>query len=275
MKRFPILVFILLLSQLLYAQKPEHFEFGESESKLEKLFTTLYSDTLADRASLTGEIRNEMQFVLAMDGSMDFSFSRLNRIGIISSEDGEIRVFTWHVMEDPDTYRYYGFVQVASRKDRVKLFELRDNLKPQRNVFNPVQSPDNWYGKLYYQVLTNKHRRKTYYTLMGMDFNDSRSTIKTAEIISLVRKQPRFENERFVKGTEHVNRMVLEYSDQVAITVRYDPQMDMIIFDHLAPFHPVYKKNLEFYGPDGSFDGLEFEDGYWIYRDDVDARNKD
>ena len=75
--------------------------------------------------------------------------------------------------------------------------------------------------------------------------------------------------------TERVDRLVLEYSKQVAISVRYDELTDMITFDHLVPFHPIYERNYEFYGPDGSFDGLEFSDGIWIYQDDIDARNLD
>jgi hypothetical protein len=58
----------------------------------------------------------------------------------------------------------------------------------------------------------------------------------------------------------------------VAITLRYDPDLDLIAFDHLVPFHPVYHNNFEFYGPDGSFDGLEFSNGTWTLKEDIDAR---
>jgi hypothetical protein len=59
------------------------------------------------------------------------------------------------------------------------------------------------------------------------------------------------------------------------MTARYDSVLKMIAFDHLVPFHPVYSGNYEFYGPDGSFDGLEFVDGLWMLREDLDARNID
>jgi hypothetical protein len=59
------------------------------------------------------------------------------------------------------------------------------------------------------------------------------------------------------------------------MTVRYDESIGMITFDHLAPLHPIYRNNYEFYGPDGSFDGFEFTDGVWIYQKDIDARNLD
>ena len=88
------------------------------------------------------------------------------------------------------------------------------------------------------------------------------------------RNQLLFEKDLFFNGKDRMDRMVLEYSTQVAMSLRYDPDMDMITFDHLVPFHPIYNGNYEFYGPDGSFDGLEFAAGTWIFREDIDARNQ-
>jgi hypothetical protein len=178
-------------------------------------------------------------------------------------------------MDDFDHYRYFGFIQVGLKKGKSRLYELKDNGKIQRGLFTLNQTTEDWYGKLYYQILVNGHKRKTYYTLLGMDFNNSLSTIKTVEVITIQRNTPRFASSLFYNGRDYVDRLVLEYSDQVAISVRYDPGTDMITFDHLVPFHPIYEKNYEFYGPDGSFDGLEFSDGRWNYRDDIDARNID
>jgi hypothetical protein len=106
-----------------------------------------------------------------------------------------------------------------------------------------------------------------------MDFNNARSHIKTIETLLIQRQKPVFTRSLFAHGTDHIDRMVLEYSSTVAISVRYEPEMKMITFDHLVPFHPIYNRNYEFYGPDGSFDGLEFRQGKWIFRSDIDARN--
>jgi hypothetical protein len=137
------------------------------------------------------------------------------------------------------------------------------------------QSTEDWYGKLYYQIVTTRYKRKDYYTLLGMDFNDSRSTIKSVEVLTIQRNQPVFARDMFFNGRDKVDRVVLEYTDRVSISVRYDPGMEMITYDHLAPLHAVYVNNYEFYAPDGSYDGLEFEGGVWNYRKDIDARNFD
>jgi hypothetical protein len=164
-------------------------------------------------------------------------------------------------------------MQVNIKRDQVRVFQLTDNLKPQRNVVRLDQSVENWFGKLYYQIIEEDYKRDTYYTLLGMDFNDSRSTIKTIETITLQRRSPKFENEMYLYGNTRQDRMVLEYSAQVSLSVRYDPSIRMITFGHLEPLHPIYRNNFEFYGPDGSFDGLEFKDGSWVYQRDIDARN--
>lgn len=275
MTRFTFVLVSLLIPFSLWAQEPDYLELVKAETRLQELFTQLYSDSLSDPEPFLDTIRQELTASLAMQGSMDFPWNRLNRIGIVTSTDRRIRLFTWHVMDDFDHYRYFGFVQVATKKGKSRYFELKDNAKPQRGVMKLDQSKEDWYGKLYYQVLTNEYKRKTYYTLLGMDFNNGRSTIKSVEVMAIQRNAPFFARSLFFNGRDKVDRLVLEYSDQVAISVRYNQGADMIIFDHLVPFHPIYENNFEFYGPDGSYDGLEFSGGLWNYRDDIDARNLD
>lgn len=265
--------FVLFAVQCLSAQDPAYLELVKKEAELSSLFQILYSDTLSASEPIQEQIRGLMPNALSTEGAMDFPWSKLDRIGVITSEDGMVRVFTWHVMVDPDHYRYFGYVQMNQKRDQIRIVELMDNLKPQRNLTRLEQSPEDWYGKLYYQIITKTYKRDTYYTLLGMDFNDSRSTIKTIETISLQRRKPRFEKGMYMVGNALQDRMVLEYSSQVSISVRYDPSVRMITWDHLEPLHPIYRNNFEFYGPDGSYDGLAFSDGAWIYRHDIDARN--
>ena len=275
MARFTIFFCTLLIPLVLWAQEPDYLEFVKSETRLQQLFSQLYTDSLSDVDAVLDTIRIEMTEALNMQGSMDFPWMRLDKIGIITSEDNRLRIFTWHIMDDFDHYRYFGFIQVGMKKGKSRLYELKDNNKLQRGVMKLDQSREDWYGKLYYQVLTNQYKRKTYYTLLGMDFNSSRSIIKSVEVIALQRNAPHFERSLFFNGRDRVDRLVLEYSSQVAISVRYDQGTDMITFDHLVPFHPIYENNFEFYGPDGSIDGLEFSGGIWNYQDDIDARNLD
>jgi len=264
--------FLILACSHLMGQDHDFLELQKAEIQLERLFSELYSDTLPDTEPVLREIDFLMPEALTMPGAMDYPWSGLSRIGVRSSDDNHIRIFTWHVMDDPDNYRYFGYIQVGHKNGRIDLFSLKDNFKPQRGIYRTVQTTEAWYGKLYYGIVTKQEKRKTYYTLLGLDFNNSRSNIKSVEVMTIHRNKPKFEQEMFFNGNERVDRVVLEYSNQAAITIRYEPNLDIITFDHLVPIHPVYQNNLEFYGPDGSFDGLKFEEGTWILQNDIDAR---
>jgi hypothetical protein len=275
MVRSTCIIFLVSVIVVARAQDPGYIELVQKEGELKSLFEKLYSDTISSPDPLLDRIDSIMAESLLLEGAMEFSWTRLDRIGVITSDDGRLRIFTWHVMADPDRYRYFGYIQMENRRDRIRIFRLQDNMNPQRNLQNLEQTSEDWYGKLYYQIVTEKHKRKTYYTLLGMDFNSTNSTIKTIETISIQRNKPRFEKGLFLYGNSYLDRIVLEYSAQVSMSVRYDESTGMITFDHLEPLHPIYRNNYEFYGPDGSFDGFEFTDGVWIYHKDIDARNRD
>jgi len=275
MRKHLIYIFILLGSIAADGQEAGYLDLLKAERELNGMFNRLYSDNVTGRDSLLAVIMEKMQEALSREGAMEFPWTGLERIGMVSSEDNQLRLFTWHMMDDPDHYRYFGYIQVASRRRGPEVYNLEDNMKRQRNTQNAEQAIDNWYGKLYYGIVTGDHRRQTYYTLLGLDFNDRQSNIKTIETMSLQRNGPQFEEDRFFNGHDYVNRVILEYSSQVSMVARYDSILDMITFDHLAPFHPIYEGNYEFYGPDGSFDGYEFVDGTWVLREDLDARNID
>ncbi len=260
------------LQVLAQETEADYLQLVKAESELKGLFEQLYVDSITYPGNVLKRIQFIMPEVLAFPGAMDFPWSKLNNIGVRTSQDSMIRIFTWHVMEDYETYRYFGYIQVAQKRDKFEVFPLVDNYKPQRGVFNLEQSTEDWYGKLYYGIVTKKVKRKTYYTLLGMDFNNSRSNLKFVELVMIQRGRPQFMGKSFSNGKEAVDRVVLEYTDQVAITVRYDAMLDMIAYDHLVPLHPVYENNFEFYGPDGSFEGLRFEDGIWILKNDIDVR---
>jgi hypothetical protein len=267
---------ILLLVLCCYVAKGQdtgYLEMVKAEEQLQLLFNRLYTDSLSETEAVLDRIQEIMPAALSMDGAMGFPWNGLERIGVVTSDDEQLRIFTWHVAEDPDHYRYFGYVQVARRRGKVDVYPLEDKLKDHATDRVIDQSIDNWHGKLYYRIITNKYHRDKYYTLLGMDFNNSQSTIKTVEVMEIRRNRPRFVKDMFFDGTERVDRMVFEYSSQVSISVRYDRELKMITFDHLVPFNPIYSGDHRFYGPDGSFDGLEFRDGSWIYREDLDARN--
>lgn len=248
--------------------------FNDAENELAILFGKLYSaNDSTDRDKLLEIISMKFKGALLKEGSFEYSWTKLDKIGKITSTDNMLKIFTWHYQIDADHYAYYGFIQARMKGDQIDVFELTDNRIDRQTRETLDQSIESWHGKLYYGIIAKTYKRNTFYTVLGMDYNNSMSTIKTIEVLSIKRNRPVFEEGLFFDGKNKKDRIVLEYSSQVAISVRYNKQLDQIVFDHLVPLHPVYSGNYEFYGPDGSYDGIMFGDGMWIYLEDVDARN--
>ena len=153
-----ILIFLFLILPI-HGQDHDYLELHKAESQLERLFTELYSDTLTDPERVLREIEFLVPDALTMPGAMVYAWSRLSRIGVRSSDDQRIRIFSWHVMDDSDNYRYFCYIQIGLKKGRMELFSLQDNLISQRGVYRADQTMDSWYGKLYYGIVTKKVKR--------------------------------------------------------------------------------------------------------------------
>jgi hypothetical protein len=59
-------------------------------------------------------------------------------------------------------------------------------------------------------------------------------------------------------------RFDIEYKKEAATRFNYDPDMDMIVYDHLVPEgdHPEKKDT---YVPDGDFEGFQWKNGRWVH----------
>ena len=65
---------------------------------------------------------------------------------------------------------------------------------------------------------------------------------------------------------------MLQYSQKSSMTLNFNKQKNMIVFDHLSPVDANYSGHYEYYGPDFSYDALLFVDGKWKYQPDIDIR---
>ena len=56
--------------------------------------------------------------------SFNFSFDSLKTISIQSSPDKRFRIFSWHVMNNDGSYRYYGTIQMNNPDGKLQMFPL-------------------------------------------------------------------------------------------------------------------------------------------------------
>jgi hypothetical protein len=196
-------------------------------------------------------------------------------IGKVYSTDDKFRMVSWNVPLNDGTHVFNAIIQLNPLHDSVcKLYILKDSSRNFKGfITNLSFTADNWYGALYYEILSCKMDKKNIYILLGMHFNDLFTNRKIIESMYFDEKElPVFGYPVFKYNGKLQNRIVFDYSVNAVMNLKYDKHMNMIIFDHLAPPSPLYSGNYKFYGPDFSFDGLKFEKNKWVYYPNIDYR---
>ena len=78
----------------------------------------------------------------------------------------------------------------------------------------------------------------------------------------------------FLRGMEKTRkRVIFEYTRQASMLMKYVPDQNLIVFDHLSPPDPKMKNQHDSYGPDLTYDGYRLKNGKWIYAENLDMRN--
>ena len=267
--------FLLLISQALFSQEnADYLAIVSAEYELKTMFDTLYNvEVTGTNMALFHAIDSKFHEVLQMPGSFNHRWQSLDMIGKLVSDDGQVKVFSWLYMVSRNEYHYTAYIQVLNRNGEADVFRLTPGNSEKISSEEYPQSIGDWHGKVYYALLTNAYKRKTFYTLLGADFKDTNTSIKTIEVFAIQRGKPVFRGDQFLAGGTVKDRIVLEYSADLTISVQYDERLGMIVTDHIVPLHPLYHGYYQFYGPDGSYDGYRFTEGIWVLEPDVDARN--
>ncbi|MEO5673392.1 MAG: hypothetical protein ABIQ74_01980 [Chitinophagales bacterium] len=280
-----VLIRIFLLFLLFVTGTTQARSQGISQNNTQVL--NRYQDTLKILNDSLLDASNDMarqtycyQFIktmvraLKVEGSFNFSFDSLQRISILTSRDHAFRILNWVLRFDDSTYRYYGTIQMND-PGQLKIFPLFDFssfiTKPQ----DTITSHEHWFGVLYYEMMEVKSPSgKPYYILFGWDGNDARSNKKVIEVLSFnSKKQPVFGSSLFDFGKYNernkIKRFILEYKETARVSIRYDHDLEMIIFDHLQPESPATIHDFSTYIPDGTYEGFRWENGKWHYTENV------
>jgi hypothetical protein len=276
MKRIIILTLFSTISLVGFSQQEKgYFDIAQYENQLTSMFERLYTEEIPGLSmNLFHSIDTLFESALNTPGSFDYAWDNLENIGKLKSDDGKMKVFSWLYMEGRNEYHYTSFIQIRKKNGEVEVFKLNPVASEDVKTEKFKQNLDNWHGKIYYELQTDTYKRKVFYTLIGADFNNTLSSIKTLEVLAIQRDKPVFRGNQFLDGGTVKDRIVFEYSSELASSIRYNDQLKMIVSDHLGPLHPIYTGNYEFYGPDGSYDGFIFIEGIWVKEENVDARNR-
>ncbi len=194
----------------------------------------------------------------------------------LNEEKGNFNIYTWQMPDSTFTYRQYGLVAAPNGRGEIEVTDLVDaKASLEEPEFRTLKAQD-WYGAIYYDMVPVKKNGKKIYTLLGF-IPGKEMNRKVVDVISVDRRgRPKFGAkvfyiENFMDQTyrKAPMRLILSYSGDYSASVRWNKEKEMIIMDHLVPPDPKMKGVYQLYGPDMSYDGLEWEDDWWHLRSEV------
>jgi hypothetical protein len=112
---------------------------------------------------------------------------------------------------------------------------------------------------------------------LGYDPNDKLVRRKFVDVLYFKSNgTPVFGKDVFKFPKKNPKRLMFEYSSDVVMSLKYNKDRDQIVFSHLSSNRedPILEGQVQYYGPDGSYDALELHKGRWNLIPDIDARNE-
>lgn len=189
-------------------------------------------------------------------------------IGVFTSKDSLLKLFNWAIPQIEGGYQY-ECILIYDGKHR---YRLNDTQHKMEELVALSANEFNWPGALYYQLVEKKSNLQTYYTLLGWDEYDGLTNRKIIEVMWFTKSGMLNIGAGIFKPFEEPiqKRQVFHYADQNSMQLRYDTLNDRILFDHLSPSSSSLKGLYEYYGPDFTYDALEWSGRYWELKEDVD-----
>ena len=257
------------------------FQYSQAQmSASEDSLKTIQSTILQQENDSLKKILNEkfiavLMRALANASSINYPFDSLKTISILTPSDKSFRIYNWEISFSDASIAYFGLIQsMNKKKNAITLTLLSDQSPSIKKPENTALDAKNWYGAHYYKLIETKLKKKKYYTLLGANWSSILLRKKIIDVISIGNDgKPKFGEAIFKSDKIISKRIVFQYAEEVSMSLRYDTNKDMILFDHLSPRSPELKGQYEFYAPDLSVDGYQWKKGKWNYVNDVDARN--
>ncbi|MBF25165.1 MAG: hypothetical protein CMP49_01420 [Flavobacteriales bacterium] len=265
-----IIFTLLLFSICLYSQEQVTNYHNKELSLLSNKILTGDSDSIREEASK--KLNNYFLKMLNEKKSYLYQLENTENIYIIQPKDRKFKLITWFLPYLNGTYKYFGIIQKCNKKGRkCNIYMLENRVELTQNDNNKIIDCNNWYGSIYYDIVPIKVGKNRYYTLLGWDGNNSNTSKKIIEVLNIKRKKdPVFGANIFNNSN---TRILLEYSSQYPISLKYDAQLEYIVFDHLEPIDGISIDNFNLYATDLSYDILKKSKIGWKLEENIYLNN--
>lgn len=272
MKKLLLIFLITLIANASFSQQASQKQLSIYQDSLKKLGLKMINDPIElERKNANYAFIKTLVSALKVSNSFQFKFDSLKSISILNSPDNKFRIFSWYVMHDDGSYRFYGSIQMNTGGPLV-LHGLEDYSPLQTNPEDSVTNNRKWFGAEYYKIIS-VYGQKPYYVLLGWKGNTVESTKKVIEVLSFADNKPQFGLPVFDGNNKVRRRVVFEYTRSVSMLLRYVPEQNLIVFDHLIAPDKKMKDKPQTYGPDLSYDGYKLQNGHWQFISNLDMKN--
>jgi hypothetical protein len=241
-----------------------------------KLFSRamVFGKTAADRFRADSNFVRILVRALKTPNSFYYPLDSV-AVSKLYSPDSTFRIFTWQLMKDEYVYLQKGAIQMRTSDGSLKLFPLFDVSMFSANPSDSVRSRNNWVGAIYYRIILKTYNNKKYYTLLGFDDFSPNSNKKWMEVLTFNdRGEPVFggpfisyKQDSAVKP-KVLSRFNIQYKKEAKTFFNYDPELDLIVFDHLISESQEPDRR-ETYIPDGDFEGFKWQNGQWVHQEKI------
>ncbi|HUQ97162.1 MAG TPA: hypothetical protein VM010_05825 [Chitinophagaceae bacterium] len=210
---------------------------------------------------------------LQIKNSFYYPFDSVLGISKIYAPDSAFRIFSWSISFDDYYARQRAAIQLKTADGSLKFIPLRDYSEFTDKATDSIRTKNNWIGAVYYNIIKTEFNNKPYYTLFGFDDYGVRSNRKWIEVLSFdATGQPRFGADfTFDKDSTKraaQKRFYIEYKKEASTYVNYDPDLKLIIIDHLISESDEPEKPYTFI-PDGDSEGFAWKGGKWVHVEKV------
>lgn len=207
--------------------------------------------------------------------SFSYPFDSLENISRLYAPDSSFRIITWQVVKDEKMFRRHGAIQMRTPDGKLLLYPLIDKTHIIEDLNSSRLTNESWIGAIYYKIIQTAYNGRNYYTLLGYDENSFRSTRKRIEVLTFdANKKPVFGETAYFNFSKDLKpqqpkvRFDIEYKKNGNGSIRFDEELNLIIYDHLISENNQPDKKYTFI-PDGDYEGFKWEQGRWVHIDKV------
>lgn len=271
-------IFILVIACFLYTSAEAQRRQPASVQLLTQLEENMrnYASDIVNAKEMVDRFRADSFFTRALvqalkvPYSFSYPFDSLQTISKLYAPDSSFRIITWQIMKDFTYYRQKGAIQMRTNDGSLKLIPLYDYSAFTDNPVDSIRNNEHWIGAVYYNIIQTTFNKKNYYTLIGYDENDARSTKKWIEVLTFDdNNRPQFGGKYFsyandaIKPKQPAYRFNIEFKKEANAKMNYDKEIGMITFAQLvSEVGDVTEKHTLI--PVGSFEGFKWVNGKWV-----------